>query len=111
MGTTGSRSLCIKLVRFTLEVKVCCYEDEFDKLRMRYADPLTRYMEMDINVHSFKYYVRRAFWSLKDLVPKMMLRIAFVIQAERDEEMPETIFGAASFANILYDDATPVELA
>lgn len=40
----------------------------------------------------------------------MKLRIAFVIQAEKDEEMPENVLACCAISHILYDDATPVEV-
>ena len=55
-----SRLSCTRQVSFILEVKVSYCDDIYsNKMNVKVThavDEVTRYMEMDVSIHSFKYY-------------------------------------------------------
>jgi hypothetical protein len=58
------------------------------------------YIEMDINVHSFNIIARKALQQLKARIKEMEMRIGFVIQGQRDDELPEAVLGACELHRV-----------
>ena len=51
--------------------------------------------ECDVNVHEFPYLVKSSLASLRSRVRHAVLRAAFVLQGESDDELPERLLGCA----------------
>jgi hypothetical protein len=66
------------------------------------------YMEMDINVHLFSMITRKTLHGLQSSFAKMELKIGFVIQGAKDEELPEQMIGAVSIHSSDFTKCTPL---
>lgn len=58
--------------------------------------PIHRYVEFDINLHQFPYVAKNALQLLHaECFPKMITNIGIVIEARKEEELPEALLGSA----------------
>ena len=51
------------------------------------------YLEVDIDIHSFPYVSKTSIFALRQYSKTTHARLAFVIQGEEDDELPEQILG------------------
>ncbi|CAD7696400.1 unnamed protein product [Ostreobium quekettii] len=58
------------------------------------------YMEIDVDVHAYAYLARRALQSFTARLHTLVFENAFVIQGNREEELPEMILGVARMHRI-----------
>eukprot|EP00644_Phytophthora_capsici_P016492 jgi/Phyca11/509971/fgenesh2_kg.PHYCAscaffold_52_\ len=49
--------------------------------------------EIVVDIHAFSYIARRGIHSLIDKTSKLVIDVAFVIQGETEEELPEQVLG------------------
>lgn len=88
-----------------------------DCLSLR-AAPLTAvvqgdgYFEIVIDVHRFCYLARKGLATLRDkhFVDRMVVDIAYVVEARDEEEMPERVVAAHKFSSLQTDRAVPLEV-
>jgi hypothetical protein len=59
-----------------------------------YSSAQGQYMEIDLDVHSFAYIARRAFYGFLSRLATVVFENAFVLQGNRAEELPEVVLGA-----------------
>jgi len=57
----------------------------------------SNYIEMDINGHKFNSIAKGALLSLMPSFDRMVISASFCIESRKDDEMPETIFGLATW--------------
>ena len=72
-----------------------------------YADPNGTYLEIDLDVHSYAYIARRAFYGYLGRLAPVVFENAFVLQGNRPEELPEVILGAARVHRVDFTKARP----
>eukprot|EP00997_Jenningsia_sp_PLL12_P005667 NODE_2199_length_968_cov_61.571273_g1809_i0.p1 GENE.NODE_2199_length_968_cov_61.571273_g1809_i0~~NODE_2199_length_968_cov_61.571273_g1809_i0.p1 ORF type:complete len:293 (-),score=61.72 NODE_2199_length_968_cov_61.571273_g1809_i0:57-935(-) len=51
------------------------------------------YTEVDVDVHTFSFIGRKGFHGFNGRLPTMVLDVAFVLEAETNEELPEVVLG------------------
>lgn len=65
------------------------------------------YFEIDLDVHSFAYIARRAYYGYIDRLSPVVFENAFVLQGNRKEELPEVILGAVRVFRVDFRKARP----
>eukprot|EP00775_Hariotina_reticulata_P009092 gene9092-9262_t len=68
-----------------------------------------RYMEIDVDVTTCKtagYIVN----SIRSMTTALVVDLAFLLEGQRPQELPEVLIGAARFSNIDLSDTVPVDL-
>lgn len=65
------------------------------------------YFEVDLDVHSFAYIARRAYYGYIDRLSPVVFENAFVLQGNRKEELPEVILGAVRVFRVDFRKARP----
>jgi len=56
--------------------------------------------EIVVDVHAFSYIARRGIHSLIDKTSRLVIDVAFVIQGETEEELPEQVLGCCRLDRI-----------
>jgi len=68
------------------------------------------YFEIDIDYHIFKYFVLSNALPLLARIHNAILDAALIIQAEKDQEMPERVLVCATIRNLVLRDAPVIDL-
>jgi len=58
------------------------------------------YLEVDVDVHRFCFLARKAVNGLIDMLPTMVIDLAFVVEGTTDEELPEQVLGCCRFSKL-----------
>jgi len=72
-----------------------------------YSDTQGQYLEIDIDVHSYAYIARRAFYGYMPKLAPVIFENAFVLQGNRAEELPEVLLGGVKVYRIDFTKARP----
>ncbi len=72
-----------------------------------YSSAQGQYMEIDIDVHSYAYIARRAFYGYISRLAPVIFENAFVLQGNRPEELPEVVLGAVKVYRVDFTKARP----
>eukprot|EP00471_Norrisiella_sphaerica_P007643 CAMPEP_0184493300 /NCGR_PEP_ID=MMETSP0113_2-20130426/25631_1 /TAXON_ID=91329 /ORGANISM="Norrisiella sphaerica, Strain BC52" /LENGTH=379 /DNA_ID=CAMNT_0026878511 /DNA_START=170 /DNA_END=1309 /DNA_ORIENTATION=+ len=68
------------------------------------------YYEVDVDIHVYNYIGLRFMYELKGSLNKLIVDVGFVVQSEKDDEMPETLLGGGRLSHINYEnDCVPVD--
>lgn len=58
------------------------------------------YLEIDADLHKFVYMAKKGIYQFSDMLSDFVFDLAFVIQAEHDEEMPERVLGCVRVSKV-----------
>ncbi|KAG7670656.1 hypothetical protein Ndes2526B_g00441 [Nannochloris sp. 'desiccata'] len=72
-----------------------------------YSSAKGQYIEIDIDVHSYAYIARRAFYGYLSRLAPVIFEHAFVLQGNRAEELPEVVLGAVKVYRVDFTKARP----
>lgn len=72
-----------------------------------YSSAKGQYLEIDVDVHSYAYIARRAFWGYLTRLAPVIFENAFVLQGNRAEELPELVLGAVKVHRVDFTKARP----
>jgi hypothetical protein len=72
-----------------------------------FPGPGGAYLEVDMDVHSYAYIARRAYYGYLSRLAPVVFDNAFVLQGHRGEELPELVLGAARVYRIDFEQARP----
>eukprot|EP00887_Chlorella_sp_A99_P000473 scaffold17.g473.t1 len=65
------------------------------------------YLEVDLDVHNYAYIARRAFHGFMGRLAPVVFENAFVIQGNRQEELPEVVLGAVRMYRVDFTRSRP----
>jgi hypothetical protein len=62
------------------------------------------YVECDIDIHRYCYWARKVAFDVIQWLPEAIIELAFVVEAQGDEEMPEQVIGSVRLNKLHPDD-------
>ena len=65
------------------------------------------YLEVDLDVHSYAYIARRAYYGYLPRLAPLVFENAFVLQGNRPEELPEVALGAVRVCRMDFTKSRP----
>lgn len=72
-----------------------------------YSSPDGSYLEIDLDVHSWAYIARRALQGYLNRLGPVVFENAFVLQGNRQQELPEVVMGAARVYRVDFRKSRP----
>jgi hypothetical protein len=72
-----------------------------------YSSVQGQYLEIDLDVHSYAYIARRAFFGYMSRLAPVIFENAFVLQGNRAEELPEIVLGAVKVYRVDFTKSRP----
>ena len=72
-----------------------------------YSNSVGKYLEIDVDVHSYAYIARRAFYGYISRLAPVVFENAFVVQGNRAEELPEVLLGCVRVHRVDFTKSRP----